>query len=386
MFAKYLKTCLLFVLSIILSYQCYAQSCAVPIIIDFSAKADTSTVISGARSGNCCGDNNCISFLIKSNPLTDMINFNADQITGASFYTVNCGPLIPIGTPACISGLSTIKISFCKPGANPVNYTITALRGTTTSGNLNLRQGCTGSMSVSGFQQSSITWTSIYPGTAGAYNSYLSQTTGIASVSVTPRSGSPAYIDYKVSGTESTICNMVRSDTIRVYTFAPLAVSINPTNPLICSGTPVTLTASPTGGDPGYTYLWSNGATTPSITISTPATYQVSVNDQITNCGPVTAQAVVAAINPVAPTAAPRSICTGNTATLTATAPGGPYQWYDATTNGNLLSTNTIYTTPVLTNTTTYYLQTTNSGCTSARTAVTVTVNPSPLKPNITSH
>jgi hypothetical protein len=379
------KTCILLFLCVISGQLCYAQSCAVPIIIDFSGKADTSTVISAARSGNCCGDNNCISFLIKTNPLTDMVNFNVDQITGASFYTIDCGPLIPIGTPACISGLSSIKISFCKPGANPVNYTITALKGTSTSGNLNLRQGCTGTMSVNSFQQSSITWTSIYPGAAGAYNAYLSQTTGVATVSVTPLSGSPAYIDYKVSGTESTICNMIRSDTIRVYTFAPLAATITPANPLICSGTPVTLTASPTGGDPAYTYLWSNGATTPSITVSTPATYTVSVNDQITNCGAVTAQAVVVAVTPVAPTVAPKSVCVGNTAILTATAPGGPYQWYDATTNGNLLSTNSSYTTPVLSNTTIYYLQTTNSGCTSTRTAVTVTVNPNPLKPNITS-
>lgn len=380
-----MKIGVLLFLCMILSQLGFGQSCAVPLVVDFTKNADTTTVITGARSGSCCGDNNCISFTIIKNPLTDMINFNADQITGASFYTIDCGPLIPIGTPACISGLTSFKLSFCKPGSNAVNYTITAIKGISTSADLKLRQACTGSMSVTGLQQASITWTSIYPGAAGAYNGYLSQTTGTASVNVTPQLGAPAYIDYKVSGTQSTICNLVRSDTVRVYVFAPLAATITPTSPLICSGNPVTITASPTGGNPAYTYLWSNGATTPSITVSIPGTYSVSVNDQMASCGAVSTQTTVVAVTPVAPTAPPVTACVGETATLTPTSPGGPYQWYDAATNGNLLSTNTSFTTPVLSINTIYYLQTTNTGCPSDRTAVTVTVIPNPVKPSITA-
>lgn len=380
-----MKIGILLFLCMILSQVGFGQSCAVPIVVDFTNSADTTTVITGARNGSCCGDDNCISFTIKKNPLSDMINFNADQITGASFYTIDCGPLIPIGTPACISGLTSFKISFCKPGSNPVNYTITAMKGISASANLSLRQGCTGNMNVSGLQQSSITWTSIYPGAAGTYNSYLNQTSGTASVSVTPQLGAPAYIDYKVSGTQSTICNLVRSDTVRVYIFAPLAATITPTSPLICSGNPVTLTANPTGGNPAYTYLWSNGATTPSITVSVPGNYTVSINDQIVSCGAVNAQTTVVAVTPVAPTAPPVSVCVGDAATLTATAPGGPYQWYDAASNGNLLSTNPSFTTPVLNINTVYYLQTTNTGCPSDRIAVTVTVTPNPVKPSISA-
>jgi hypothetical protein len=373
----------LFILSVRLSY---AQSCAVPLVVDFSASPEASTVITAARSGNCCGDSNCISFLIKSNPLSDMINFTADQITGSSFYTINCGPLIPIGTPACISGLTSVQINFCKPGANAINYTITAFRGTTTSGDLSLRQGCTGTMSANGYIQSSISWTSIYPGATGAYNSYLSSTSAVSSVTVAPPLGAPAYIDYQVSGIESTVCNMTKTNVVRVYTYAALTVALTPTTPLICSGSPVTLTANPTGGKSAYTYLWSNGATTASITVSTPATYTVSVNDQTANCGAVSAQAVVVAVTPVAPTASPvAAICVGNTATLNATAPGSPYKWYNASTNGTLLSSNSSYTTPILNSvaTYTYYLQSTNSGCPSPLTAVAVTVNPNPVKPSI---
>jgi large repetitive protein len=382
-----MKIGVLLFLCMILSQLCFGQSCAVPIVVDFTKSADTTTVITGARSGSCCGDNNCISFTIKKNPLSDMINFNADQLTGASFYTIDCGPLIPIGTPACISGLTSFKISFCKPGSNPVNYTITAIKGISASADLKLRQACTGSMSVTGLQQASITWTSIYPGAAGAYNNYLSQTSGNNTISVTPQLGAPAYIDYKVSGTQSTICNLVRSDTIRVYIYAPLLASITPVSPLICSGNPVTLTASPTGGNPAYTYLWSNGATTASITVSVPGNYSVSVNDQIVSCGAVNAQTTVVAVTPVAPTAQPVSVCVGEKAVLNALTPGGPYQWYDASTSGNLLSSGSSYTTPVFNSTTTitYYLQTTNTGCESTRTAVTVTVTPNPVKPSITA-
>jgi hypothetical protein len=380
-----MKIGVLLFLCMILSQFSFAQSCAVPLVVDFTKSADTTTVITGARSGSCCGDDNCISFTIIKNPLSDMINFNADQITGASFYTINCGPLIPIGTPACISGLTSFKLSFCKPGSNAVNYTITAIKGISASADLKLRQQCAGTMNVSGLQQSSITWTSIYPGAAGAYNGYLNQTSGVASVNITPPLGAPAYIDYKVSGTQSSICNLVRSDTVRVYIFAPLAATITPTTPYICSGAPVTLTANPMGGNPAYTYLWSNGETTPTITVSIPGNYSVSINDQMVVCGAVNAQTTVVAVTPVSPTAPPVSVCVGDKATLTATAPGGPYQWYDTASNGNLLSTSTSFITPNLSANTVYYLQTTNSGCTSDRIAVTVTVTPNPVKPSISA-
>jgi hypothetical protein len=383
-----IRVCIIICLLLRLNYQCYAQSCATPIIVDFSNKADTTVTIAADRNGDCCGGQNCISFSVKVNPFTDVINFGADQITGASSYTINCKSPTPMGTPACISGQgSTILITFCKVGGNAVNYTITALKGTTTSGNLNLRWGCTGTMNVTGYDPTStISWKSIYPGAAGAYNSYLSQTSG-ASVNVTPPTNAPPYIDYQVSGTraQTSACNMAVSDTIRVYTYPPLTVGITPTNPVICSGAAVTLTANPTGGSPPYSYLWSNGATTPSITVSNTGTYSVSVNDNTTSCGAVTAQTTVNAATLVAPTAPPVSVCIGNTAILTATAPGGPYQWYDAATNGNLLSPNLSYTTPTFTatGTYTYYVQTTNTGCTSTRTPVTVTVSPKPTKPGI---
>jgi hypothetical protein len=45
---------------------------------------------------------------------------------------------------------------------------------------------------------------------------------------------------------------------------------------------------------------------------------------------------------PASPTVAGNTICAGNNVSLTATAPGGTYQWYDAATGGNLLLTGSI--------------------------------------------
>jgi hypothetical protein len=154
----------------------------------------------------------------------------------------------------------------------------------------------------------------------------------------------------------------------------------------ICSGTATSLTATAPGG----IYQWFDAAsggnllatnqtyTTPVLSSNTTYYVQATIN----SCtGPRTAVIVTTTSIPAAPTAAGATICSGNTASLTASAPGGTYQWYDAPSNGNLLATNPTYTTPVLNSSTTYYVQSTISGCTGARTAVSVTVNPTPVAP-----
>lgn len=333
------------------------------------------------RSGAYCGDNNCIVFNITLNPGSDLLTVTSSQITGASFYTIDCGPQIPSGTPSCITGKTTVTYSFCKPGNNTASYTISASTAVKASPDLSLRQGCSGTMSVTGMQPATTNWTSIYPGAAGAYNSYLSSTSG-ATVNVSPVAGAPAYIDYKVSGT-ITSCPASRSDTVRVYTYPPLTVALTPLAPVICAtGGSIDLTATPTGGNGSYTYLWSNGQTTPSITAYSIGTYTVTISDGISGCPPVSQSVTVtAAPTPAAPTVSPISICTGNTATLTALAPGGTYSWFNVASGGTPLATGATYTTPVLTASITYYVETMLNGCTSSRTAVTVTVNPIPTAP-----
>lgn len=353
--------------------------------VDFSAAKDTAWTLAASRSGTACvgtpgADDRCIRFNVTLNPGSDLLNFSADQLTGASFYSINCGPLIPIGTPACVVGMTSVCISFCKPGNNSVNYTVTASSLIRGSEDLVLRQNCSGTMSVTGISAASVNWRSIFPDASGAYNSYLSATTGVTTVTVTPTVGAPAYIDYEVSGTGT--CTGLRRDTIRIYTVPPMTVNINPATPALCNGASVTLNATVSGGNPPYVYNWNTGATSTGITVSAIGNYSVNVADNTVGCpneiGNVT---VIAAATPAAPTVAGVSICSGSTATLTPSAPGGTYEWFDAASGGNSLGIGASYTTAVLTSNRTYYVQTTVNGCTSTRTAVTVTVNPIPTAP-----
>lgn len=236
-------------------------------------------------------------------------------------------------------------------------------------------------MSVSGVSAASVNWKSIFPGTEGLYNGYLSAISGVTSVTVTPTTGAPSFIDYEVSGTGA--CAGTRRDTVRVYTVPPMTVAINPATPAICNGASVTLSSTVSGGNPPYTYSWNTGQTTTGITTSTPAAYTLTVSDNTVGCPAVQQVAnVAAAPTPAAPTASGVTICSGTSATLNASGSGGDtFQWYDAITGGSLLATGASFTTPILTANRTYYVQTTVNGCTSTRTAVTVTVNSIPAAP-----
>jgi gliding motility-associated-like protein len=178
-------------------------------------------------------------------------------------------------------------------------------------------------------------------------------------------------------------------DTIVTITVHPLVQALmTPAVSTICEGSTVTFNQTSLGDL--LTYAWDFGNTVTSTSASPPAqtyatagTYTVTLT--VTGfCGVSTATATVT-VNPipVAPTALPATICAGNTALLSATAPGGTYQWYNAAVGGVLLQTGAGYTTPVLSATTTYYVQSTALGCTGPRTAVTVTVNPIPAAPTV---
>ncbi len=153
----------------------------------------------------------------------------------------------------------------------------------------------------------------------------------------------------------------------------------------IPSGQAATLTANVTGGNGTFTYAWFQGSlndtshpvgtnsptfTTPPVTTSTdywvkvtngcsnvPA--QTTVNPQVTTCVPpaVTSQP------------APVSINSGGTTTLSVGANGSPvlsFQWYQATSNTDTskpVGTNSpFFTTPVLTQNTSYWVKVSN-GC-----------------------
>ena len=102
-----------------------------------------------------------------------------------------------------------------------------------------------------------------------------------------------------------------------------------------CNGGSVTLTSSE-----GYTYLWSTGATTQSITVTTSGSYTVQVTDAIGNQSAVS-EKVEVTVNalPATPTitaSGPTTFCAGGSVTLTSSA-GSSYLWSNGATTSSIL-------------------------------------------------
>lgn len=251
------------------------------------------------RSDTCCGTqapNTCVEFIVTLNPLSTGVIFDiysGAMPPGALFYQIACGPPTPVGTPFCLSGPGPHIITFCKPGNNSNEYIIQAVPNVIPSNDITLNNGCSGTIGVSGMQESTVTWTSVYPGPTGAYNSYLSCTAGCDTVTVTGQPSAPPYVDYLFCGITIDGCSTTPyCDTIRVYFNPALVTNITPVNPVLCYGTPgVTVTANTTGGSPPYSYLWSTGDTTQSI-YAGPGTYTVTVHDT-SQCPATTASVTV---------------------------------------------------------------------------------------------
>ena len=158
-----------------------------------------------------------------------------------------------------------------------------------------------------------------------------------------------------------------------------LSLSLSATDTSLCQGNSTSLITKITGGTAPFRYSWSTGDTTATISVNKAGTYKVSVSDQTPGCQPVTQNIVIKSIaSPVAPTAKGLFICQNAAVMLTASAPGGLYQWFDAPNAGHFLASGDTLITPVITATTTFYVQTTVSGCVSPRTAVTVQMAPKP--------
>jgi len=273
------------------------------------------------RLDHCCGVTNpdqCVQFIVTLDPAATGILFDVfsgAMPPGALFYQVNCSPPTPVGEPICLNGVGPHYITFCKPGNNSNQYIITSLGFPFASSDISLNDGCSGIIAAIGYEDTSLTWTSVAPGAPGAYNTYLNCTQGCDSVLVTAQNNPPAFVDYQVCGIALGGCSPPPTcDTVRVYFNPTLGAQIMPVNPTVCFGsTGTTITASGSGGSPPYSYQWSTGATTPSI-FAGPGTYTVTVTDT-SNCPPATATITVTSFSAtITAQAGPdQSVCVPNT-------------------------------------------------------------------------
>lgn len=82
--------------------------------------------------------------------------------------------------------------------------------------------------------------------------------------------------NYSVTITDAGGCSVSRSFTVTQPLFLSATTA---TSPSFCGQSTGSATVTAGGGTPGYTYLWSNGATTVSISNLTAGTYSVTVTD-----------------------------------------------------------------------------------------------------------
>jgi gliding motility-associated-like protein len=240
---------------------------------------------------------------------------------------------------------------------------------------------------------------SVSGGTNGQYRWYTSATGGTPiSGELTDTYTTPALnstTTYYVSIDNGT-CESTRTPVTATINAIPSAPS-SPVNGSSCG--PGIMTVSVSGGTNGQ-YRWytaSTGGTaiagefnslytTPSL--STNTTYYAALN--INGCESATRTAVDATINitPSAPIATGTTICSNTSATLNASGgTDGQYRWYSVATGGTAIvgEFNSTYLTPNQTANTTYYVALNILSCESPRSPVTVTVNPLPTAPAITS-
>jgi hypothetical protein len=187
---------------------------------------------------------------------------------------------------------------------------------------------------------------------------------------------------YTVTVTNAAGCTATATASVLVK---PIPDAPNATDVARCGTGTVTLAATGCSG----TYTWyanpttstslGTGAnyTTPSISSTT--VYYVSCI--LNGCESNTRVAVSAIVTtpPAAPATISGSRCGTGTVALSANGCSGTYAWYTTATGGSSIGSGANFTTPVISGTTTYYVEC-NYGCLSTRAAVTATINalPSP--------
>ncbi len=130
----------------------------------------------------------------------------------------------------------------------------------------------------------------------------------------------------------------------------PEAIISSARFPMVCGNDSITLKANA-----GYSYLWSNGATSQQINAG-PGIYLVTVSNY---CGTAVSDTFTISSYPTppAPVTTPDTVCVGQQATLLAS--GSNVIWYDSL--YNLIGNGNSFTTPVLTSSTTYFTKDINS-------------------------
>ena len=85
--------------------------------------------------------------------------------------------------------------------------------------------------------------------------------------------------DYSVTVTDANGCTATCEEYVEIYDSPDCDITCDPEDCAACEGDDVTLTVGVTGGTAPFSYEWSTGETTQSITVDATDTYSVTVTD-----------------------------------------------------------------------------------------------------------
>jgi PKD repeat protein len=157
-----------------------------------------------------------------------------------------------------------------------------------------------------------------------------------------------------------------------------------------CTGQTVQYTSTSSGSPTSYSWSFPGGSPAtstsqnPTVTYNTAGTYNASLTVTNSLGSNTSNQTNFITINqtPSITGTTPGSRCGQGTVNLSASSSAGTISWFANATGGTALGTGTTFTTPSINTNTTYYVEVTANGCTSARTAVSATIN---LNPTVTT-
>jgi hypothetical protein len=303
------------------------------------------------------------------------VPYTIPAVTGATLYTWSAPPGATIA-----SGQGTTNIAINYPGGSSSgNVSVFASSGSCQTITVTLPvtvSGASVAAPTSGGNQTSnvcspnpvptLTATATVPG--GHTVVWYNAATGGAVVSnpILNAAGTVTY--YAASRNTSSGCESnTRTAVTLTITVAP-AVSATASGALtFCDGGSVTLTANA-----GASYLWSNGATSQSIIVTTGGSYSVTVTNANGCVGTSTPITVTVNATPSATVSAdgPTSFCQGNDVVLSAPAGAASYLWSNGATSQSITVTTSGNYSVVVTNA---------NGCSANSGVTTVTVSPSPV-------
>jgi len=168
--------------------------------------------------------------------------------------------------------------------------------------------------------------------------------------------------DYTLSVANDNGCSKTSAPVNVKVNQLPTLYNIAAASPTdICDGSPVSVLLRATADvTADITYQWFKdgapigGATATTYTATATGSYSVEFANAV--CGKVAADAVTISQGTPEVTAANAVICnTSGSVKLEATSPFGTIFWYDAPMGGNYLGSGSSFTTPTVTNTTSYY-------------------------------